>query len=273
MPRQRFYDDRDEEDDEETEAYVQGGDPSNERHSRSRSRDDSRDRGRHRGRRREGRRARERSESEELESRPRSFVGQNLGAEKARYEEEPSDDSQLPTESELAERVAATVTANLKTQLTELLANKNSTSEAMAKEVEALRAAQKHSSLLNEATELSSESAQKQFIAFAKVKNGVTNARRLVTAGDTAGAEEALKEVEKIADFRIDMIRRADSMPGGWAAANVYEKKVAGQVDKKNDKVWKAAVEEANQNRKDKKFAGSSSGRSYSRQPFKGEIS
>ena len=198
---------------------------------------------------------------------PKSFRADDAG-----YEEKPPENSQLPSENELAERVAATVTANLKSQLSELLANKESTSDSMAKEVEALRAAQKHSSLLNEATELQSESAQKQFIAFAKVKNGITNARRLVAAGDSAGAEEALKEVEKIADFRIDMIRRADSMPGGWAAANVYEKKVAGQVDKKNDKVWKAAVEEANQNRKDKKFSGSSSGRSFSRQPFKGEI-
>ena len=73
--------------------------------------------------------------------------------------------------------------------------------------------------------------------------------------------------MEKIADFRIDMIRHADAMPGGWAAANVYEKRVASQVDKKNDKVWKQAVEEASQNRKNKKFQGSSaSGRSESRQ-------
>ena len=68
-----------------------------------------------------------------------------------------------------------------------------------------------------------------------------------------AGVENALKEIEAIADFRLDMVRRADSMPGGWAAANIYERRVAGQSDTKNDKVWKSAVEEAAQTRKTKR--------------------
>ena len=90
MPRPRFYDDRNtEEDDETIEAYF-GEDPPDQRLSRicSRSLKDLRDRGRQRGRRRDGRRVRDRSESEETRNRPRSFVAQKFGADDAGYEEE-----------------------------------------------------------------------------------------------------------------------------------------------------------------------------------------
>ena len=106
-----------------------------------------------------------------------------------------------PNEDHLANRVAATVTANLGAQLRDILAEKEGKAEEMAKEVEALRATQKHASLLTEATELRSESAQKQFLAFAKIKAEVANVRRLMSSGDLVGAHAALAEVEKISTW------------------------------------------------------------------------
>ena len=231
MPRRGFYN---ENDDSETEAYDQ-----EVSHSRSRS---------HR-RGREDRRQSERSRSGgatgrgERGERPRSFVGQAFG--EAVDAPAPAEGLSQEVEDELANRVAASVTANLGSQLRDILAERESRAEAMAKEVESLRAAQQHASLLTEATELHSESAQKQFIAFAKIQSGVAEVRRLMGAGDLAAADAALGEMEKVADFRLDMVRRADSLPGGWAAANIYERRVAGQSETKNDKIWKSAVEEA----------------------------
>ena len=186
MARNGFYNDNDDsidEDDAETDAYAYDPRQIEERRSRSRSRsrDRSRERGRERGRRRDGGRAHNRGEDEGGRSRPRSavtIVSPSGSAPDVRTSS--GDSNSLPSENELAERVAASVTATLTSKLADILAQKENSSDSMVKEVEALRAAQKHSSLLNEATELQSESAQKQFIAFAKVKNGISNARRLV---------------------------------------------------------------------------------------------
>ena len=209
----------------------------------------SRDRGR------SGRAARDRSPA------PRSVI-------RLPPTQESSSSGQPPSHASLAESVAETVTQNLKEQIAGLLKAKEAKDSEVVKEVEALKAAQLHASLLGEATEFQSESAQRQFIAFAKVKSGVSDALRYMASGDQSAAENSLKEIEKIADFRLDMIRRADSSPGGWATANVYERKVAGHNDKKNDKAWRSAVDEANQKRKEKK---QTSGSGYgNRQPFQG---
>ena len=252
MPRSGFYQDGSDDSESETEPYE--GDSASEQESVVSRR--SRHRHREEEDHRRARQAREderddRRERRERSERPRSFVGQAFGNVNAptAATEGPSQ----PDEDHLADRVAATVTANLGAQLRDILAEKDGKAEEMAKEVEALRAAQKHASLLTEATELRSESAQKQFLAFAKIKAEVANVRRLMSSGDLVGADAALVEVEKITDFRLDMVRRADSMPGGWAAATIYERRLAGQTETKNDKVWKAAVEEATQTRKVKR--------------------
>lgn len=268
MPRRGFYSDED-----DTEAYIhdseQGSEGGNRSRSHSRERAGARTHG-GRGRDRSHDRNRDRSRSRSRDSvdentRPKSCVGRTFGV---------PGSSVLASDAEavLARKVAESVTENLKSQLQIMLAEKEGGSADMIKEVEALRAAQHHSSLLSEAAELQSESAQKQFVAFAKVKSGVGDARRLVLAGDTKGAEIALSGVEKVADFRLDMIRRADSLPGGWAAANLYEKRVSGQTqaDNRNDKIWRAAVEEANQTRKDKR---KHSGSETQSQPFQGTLS
>ena len=170
----------------------------------------------------------------------------------------------MSLEERVAARVSETIANKLKSQLHGILAAKEDKSNEMVKEVEALRAAQRHASLLTEATELQSESAQRQFVAFAKVKSGIVEARRFMLAGDVKSAETELSKMEVVADFRLDMIRRADSMPGGWAAANLYERKAAGQSDQKNDKMWRSAVEEASDARKMKGKGKANSGNLYS---------
>ena len=205
MPRRGFY----EEDESETEPYVRDSDETSsdeeeERHGR-RSRSRSRSRAGARDRRRRG--------DDSREGRPRSVVSQVAGGA-GQPTEEPQEREEV-----LASRVAATVTENLKGHLQNMMVERQGRSDDLVKEVEELRAAQRHASLLSEASELQSESAQRQFAAFVKVKSGVSNARRLMSVGEVSGAEAALGEVEKLADFRLDMIRRADSLPGGWAAA------------------------------------------------------
>ena len=156
MARNGFYNDDEYSDGDniETDAYAYETRQGEERRSRSRSRsrDRSGERGRQRGRRRDGGRARDRDEDEGGRSRPRSSVkivcptGSDPDVRAS-----AGDASSLPTENELAERVAASVTANLTSKLADILAQKENSSDSMVKEVEALRAAQKHSSLLNEA--------------------------------------------------------------------------------------------------------------------------
>ena len=159
MPRNGFYNEEDDYDDDgsETEAYAHESQMEERRScSRSRSRGPARDRGRERGRRRDGRHAQDGAEGGSGRTHPRSCVRIVSPAGSLHdVRSSTGGGNSLPSETELAERVAATVTANLTSKLTDLLAQKESSSESMAKEVEALRAAQKHSSLLNEATELS----------------------------------------------------------------------------------------------------------------------
>ena len=250
MPRRNFYEDGGEESETEPYAASSGEEESDDERSgghRSRSRSRTP---------REGRREGSRGQ------RPRSVVAQIAGGSG------PSAEGSSDVEQALASKVAATVTENLKGHLQNILGERQGRSDELIKEVEELRAAQRHASLLSEASELQSESAQRQFAAFVKIKSGVANARRLMAVGDAAAADRALNEVEKQADFRLDMIRRADSLPGGWAAANVYERRVAGNIDSKNDKIWRSAVEEANKNRKMKRKG---SGAEASQPPFQGK--
>jgi hypothetical protein len=50
-----------------------------------------------------------------------------------------------------------------------------------------------------------------------------------------------------VADCCIDVVRRAGSTPGAWPTTTIYEKKLQSETsDAKNDKLWDAAVAEAN---------------------------
>jgi hypothetical protein len=108
-----------------------------------------------------------------------------------------------------------------------------------SKDIEDIRAAQRYTDLQSEAARLSSEGAQLQFLAFSKIKSGVADAMKLLKAHETLPAIKALEEVERVADLRINVIKKAGSSPGLWPAATLYEyRMLAENANTKNDKVW-----------------------------------
>jgi hypothetical protein len=120
------------------------------------------------------------------------------------------------------------------------------------KEIESFRAQQKHSSLLTEAAQVNSEGAKAQFLAFAKVKAEISDARRLLKAGNKDEACKALDKADKVIDLRLDLIKRVDTLPGGSAAAMLYEKKMNSSIDKKCNKAWDQSVQDVKAKRNDK---------------------
>jgi hypothetical protein len=119
-----------------------------------------------------------------------------------------------------------------------------------SKDIDNVRAAQRQMDLQTEAARLNSEGARAQFVAFGKVKAGVSDAIRSLRAHKTLNAIKVLEEVEKVADLRINVVRRAGSTPGAQAAATIYERKLlAESSDAKNDKLWDAPMAEAGANK------------------------
>jgi hypothetical protein len=116
-----------------------------------------------------------------------------------------------------------------------------------SKDLKDVRAAQRHLDLQADAAWLNSEGARLQYLTFGRVKFGVADAIRLLKGHETLSAIRSLEEVERVADCRIDVVKRAGSMPGTWPAATIYKKKLLSETsDAKNDKLWDAAVAEAN---------------------------
>ena len=91
------------------------------------------------------------------------------------------------------------------------------------------------------------EGAKAQFTAFAKIKASVEEARQKAIAGDGDGVLAALDRVEKVADIRMEVIERADRLPGGWPAATIFERLASnGDSNKaKFDRIWRSACTEA----------------------------
>jgi hypothetical protein len=76
-------------------------------------------------------------------------------------------------------------------------------------------------------------------LAFGKIKSGITDTMRLLKAHEMLPTIKALEEVERVADLRIDVIRKAGLLPGLWPAATLYEcRMLAENTNAKDDKVW-----------------------------------
>ena len=106
---------------------------------------------------------------------------------------------------------------------------------------------QRSSAIASKAAFLSSDGAKSQFLAFAKIKANVEDARMKVQAGDGDAVLGALKRMEEIADICLELFQRADSLSGGWPAATIFER-LAETTDGnkgKYDRLWKTAVGEA----------------------------
>ena len=103
-------------------------------------------------------------------SQPLSFVGRSFLTSGKNSTATSSANIHADLKGRVSLCVSKTVTNNLQEQLHGVLKEKEEKSNSFAMEVEALQAAQRHATLLSEVTKLQSESAQRQFIAFAKVK-------------------------------------------------------------------------------------------------------
>jgi hypothetical protein len=100
--------------------------------------------------------------------------------------------------------------------------------------------------LQSEAACLVSEGAQLQYLAFGKIRAGVSDAIRLLKTHDTLGAINALERVEQVVDLHLDVVKRAGSAPGMWPVATLYEKmKLVETSDAKDDKIWAECLSQA----------------------------
>ena len=110
-----------------------------------------------------------------------------------------------------------------------------------------MRLEQRSSAIMSRAAFLSTEGAKAQFGAFAKIKASVEDARQKALAGDGEGVLAALDRLEHVADIRLEVIERADGLPGGWPAATIFERLASnGDANKaKLDRIWKSACVEA----------------------------
>jgi hypothetical protein len=136
------------------------------------------------------------------------------------------------------------VTDSLKVEFREMISSSSSQNKENSKLIDTLRLQQKKDSTLAGALDITSDGAKMQYIAFAKMKIGISDTREKLENHDILGALGVLEELEKITDIRLDLIKRADSCPGGWAASTIFEKKVLGDTDEKKDKLWDASVAE-----------------------------
>jgi hypothetical protein len=135
--------------------------------------------------------------------------------------------------------IVAEVSSSLRKELKGIVAGNQRGTSVTSKDIEDIRAAQRHADLQSEAACLSSEGAQLQFLVFGKIKSGVADAMRLLGAHKLLPTIKALEEVEKVADLRFDVIRKAGLSPGLWPAATLYERRMlAENANAKNDKVW-----------------------------------
>jgi hypothetical protein len=135
--------------------------------------------------------------------------------------------------------IVAEVSSSIREELKGIIAGSQRGASVTNKDIEDIWAAQHHTDLQSEAARLNSEAAQLQFLAFGKIKSGVADAMRLLKAYQTLPAIKALEKVERVADLRINIIRKACSSPGLWPAATLYESHMlAENTNAKNDKVW-----------------------------------
>ena len=78
-----------------------------------------------------------------------------------------------------------------------------------------MRLNQRSSAIASKAAFLKSEGAKAQYIAFAKIKANLEEARIKAKLGDGDGVLAAIDRMEEITDVRLELVERADNMPGG----------------------------------------------------------
>ena len=120
----------------------------------------------------------------------------------------------------------------------QLLLEKDRWIGELTEKVESYSAKQEFNNLMTTARNMKSESAMRQFIAFAKCKCWAVDAKRAIENGNLGAAADPLDKIADLGDFRMDLCMRADSMPGGWGTANIYEQQAKGNLDLRNDKGW-----------------------------------
>lgn len=138
------------------------------------------------------------------------------------------------------------VTENLQTHFQKLLDSKDKDVSSTLSELQQLKLQQQSESLISSAAQLSGEGAKAQYLAFAKIKSGLSAIRQKLNSHDTLGAIATISDIEKVVDVRLELVKRADSLPGGWPAGTIFEKKALGVTDEKSDKLWNQSVTELN---------------------------
>jgi hypothetical protein len=147
------------------------------------------------------------------------------------------------------------VTHSLKEEFRETISSSTSRDKENSKLIDSLRLQQNKDSTFASAHDITSEGAKKQYIAFAKIKIGITEVREKLENHNVLGALGVLEEIEKIADIRLNLIKRADSCPGGWSAATDLEDKLTGVSNEKKDKLWDASAVDLKTKQKSGKVA------------------
>ena len=154
-------------------------------------------------------------------------------------------------------RIAEDVTRSLRAEMQEILERVRPREGASAVELDKLKLEQRTSSLMARGAMLSSEGARAQYLAFARIKASAEEVRRKIVAGDGIAATEALDKLERVVDLRLETIQRADTSPGGWAVATVFERMAfdADTNQPKLDRCWKAAAAQVDEKKDSRKAA------------------
>ena len=167
--------------------------------------------------------------------------------ERARRSEDRTRQSEEDSREVREARIAARISMQLREEMRDIMKDVNQAPAAVASEdIEKLKLDHRTNSLMVRAGFLSSDGAKAQFAAFAKVKANVEDARSKALAGDGTGVLAALDRLEKVADLRLELVERADRLPGGWAAATIFERMAQSEDANqgKFDKIWKSACGE-----------------------------
>ena len=187
-----------------------------------------------------------------LEVRKVTFVGgdgkeirQRSGGSTLRSGESPRRAEEESREVR-EQRIAARISMQLREEMRDILRDVNQTPATTSEDLEKLKLDHRTNSLMVRAGFLTSDGAKAQFAAFAKVKANVEDARAKILAGEKTAALAALDRLEKVADLRLELVERADKLPGGWAAATIFERMAQSEDANqgKFDKIWKSACGE-----------------------------
>jgi hypothetical protein len=133
-----------------------------------------------------------------------------------------------------------------KDEVWDLVASSQRKSTISLKVLEDVKAAQRPTDLQSEAARLVSEGAQLQYLAFGKIRAGVSDAICLLKTHDTLGAITALERAKKVVDLRLDVVKKAGSVSGMWPVATLYKKRMLAEtLDARNDEVWTKCLSQA----------------------------